>query len=105
MFNFFQAYQNIGLVSYAFSRFDYSRYLTRKDLNRKVLYRDWNMEGWTAKTVTDSDLKPPLISIKGKKVCGYLLVFLNKFNCCLVTSIKHYWSKSWFWRSLFNDGG
>uniref|UniRef100_A0A0M3HVW8 PPM-type phosphatase domain-containing protein n=1 Tax=Ascaris lumbricoides TaxID=6252 RepID=A0A0M3HVW8_ASCLU len=61
------AYKNPDLVGNCFSRYEYSRFLTRRDLKKKVLYRDWYMDGWAAKTVRDSDLRPPLISDRGKK--------------------------------------
>ncbi|KAI1716612.1 protein phosphatase 2C domain-containing protein [Ditylenchus destructor] len=44
------AYKNREIISQCFSRLEFSRYLTRKDLNHKVLYRDWYMDGWAAKT-------------------------------------------------------
>uniref|UniRef100_A0A914YUR2 PPM-type phosphatase domain-containing protein n=1 Tax=Panagrolaimus superbus TaxID=310955 RepID=A0A914YUR2_9BILA len=61
------AYQNNDIISQHFSRLEYSRYLTSKDLNRKVLFRDWYMDGWAAKTVREPDLKPPLISTRTRK--------------------------------------
>uniref|UniRef100_A0A915ED07 PPM-type phosphatase domain-containing protein n=1 Tax=Ditylenchus dipsaci TaxID=166011 RepID=A0A915ED07_9BILA len=61
------AYRNREVISNCFSRQEYSRFLTRKDLNHKVLYRDWYMDGWAAKTVREADLKPPLISTRCKK--------------------------------------
>uniref|UniRef100_A0A183FUJ4 PPM-type phosphatase domain-containing protein n=1 Tax=Heligmosomoides polygyrus TaxID=6339 RepID=A0A183FUJ4_HELPZ len=33
----------------------------------KVLFRDWFMDGWAAKTVKECDLKPPLISESSRK--------------------------------------
>ncbi|XGW30338.1 hypothetical protein V3C99_009372 [Haemonchus contortus] len=56
------AYQNPELIGNCFSRLEYSRTLSRKDLKTKVLFRDWFMDGWAAKTVKECDLKPPLIS-------------------------------------------
>uniref|UniRef100_A0A7E4ZUG5 PPM-type phosphatase domain-containing protein n=1 Tax=Panagrellus redivivus TaxID=6233 RepID=A0A7E4ZUG5_PANRE len=61
------AYKNNDVIAQHFSRLEYSRYLTSKDLNRKVLYRDWYMDGWAAKTVREPDLKPPLISTRTRK--------------------------------------
>ncbi|KAL3982526.1 Protein phosphatase 2C family protein [Acanthocheilonema viteae] len=63
----FLAYTNPNLISNCFTRYEYNRFLTRNDLRRKVLYRDWFMDGWAAKTVRESDLKMPLISECGKK--------------------------------------
>ncbi|KAI6227337.1 PPM-type phosphatase domain-containing protein [Aphelenchoides fujianensis] len=62
------AFQHSDVVSPAFTRFEYSRFLTRKDLNRQVLYRDWFMEGWATKTVNETDLKPLLISSHTRKL-------------------------------------
>ncbi|KHN75580.1 Protein phosphatase 1H [Toxocara canis] len=40
------AYKNPDLIGNCFSRYEYSRFLTRRDLKKKVLYRDWYMDGW-----------------------------------------------------------
>ncbi|KAF8375499.1 ppm-1.H [Pristionchus pacificus] len=61
------AYRNPEIIGSAFSRLEYARHLTKKDLRKKVLYRDWFMQGWSVKTVRDSDLRPPLISDRFKK--------------------------------------
>ncbi|KHJ97875.1 protein phosphatase 2C [Oesophagostomum dentatum] len=61
------AYQNPELIGNCFSRLEYSRALTKKDLKTKVLFRDWFMDGWASKTVKDSDLRPPLISESSRK--------------------------------------
>ncbi|CAD6195212.1 unnamed protein product [Caenorhabditis auriculariae] len=56
------AYHSPELIGSSFSRLEYSRRLTKKDLKSRVLYRDWFMDGWAAKTVKETDLRPPLIS-------------------------------------------
>ncbi|GMS96204.1 hypothetical protein PENTCL1PPCAC_18379, partial [Pristionchus entomophagus] len=61
------AYRNPEYIGSCFSRLEYARHLTKKDLRKKVLYRDWFMEGWSVKTVRDSDLRPPLINDRFKK--------------------------------------
>ncbi|ETN74516.1 protein phosphatase 2C [Necator americanus] len=61
------AYQNPELIGNCFSRLEYSRALTKKDLKTRVLFRDWFMDGWASKTVKDCDLKPPLISESSRK--------------------------------------
>ncbi|GMR48624.1 hypothetical protein PMAYCL1PPCAC_18819 [Pristionchus mayeri] len=61
------AYRNPEHIGSCFSRLEYARHLTKKDLRKKVLYRDWFMEGWSVKTVRDSDLRPPLINDRFKK--------------------------------------
>ncbi|PIC34580.1 hypothetical protein B9Z55_014189 [Caenorhabditis nigoni] len=61
------AYRNPELIGNSFSRLEYSKKLTRKDLKSRVLYRDWFMDGWAVKTVKESDLRPPLISESSRK--------------------------------------
>ncbi|VDN38390.1 unnamed protein product, partial [Cylicostephanus goldi] len=61
------AYQSPELIGNCFSRLEYSRTLTKKDLKTKVLFRDWFMDGWASKTVKESDLKLPLISESTRK--------------------------------------
>ncbi|KAI6216980.1 PPM-type phosphatase domain-containing protein [Aphelenchoides fujianensis] len=68
-------YLHSDVVSPVFTRLEYSRFLTRKDLNRQVLYRDWFMDGWSisssipaTKIVNEADLKPLLISSHSRKV-------------------------------------
>ncbi|CAJ0931355.1 unnamed protein product, partial [Mesorhabditis belari] len=61
------AYRQPELIGSSFSRLEYSRSLTKKDLKRKVLYRDWFMDGWASKIVRDVDLRPPMISDRLKK--------------------------------------
>uniref|UniRef100_A0A8R1HT04 PPM-type phosphatase domain-containing protein n=3 Tax=Caenorhabditis japonica TaxID=281687 RepID=A0A8R1HT04_CAEJA len=61
------AYRSPELIGNSFSRLEYSRKLTRKDLKSRVLYRDWFMDGWAMKTVKECDLRPPLISASSKK--------------------------------------
>ncbi|MFH4974010.1 hypothetical protein AB6A40_000719 [Gnathostoma spinigerum] len=63
----FIAYKNPSIIGNYFSRLEYGRFLTRRDLKKKVFYRDWYMDGWALKTVRESDLKPPLISDHVKK--------------------------------------
>lgn len=46
LLTFSQAYRQPDLIGNSFTRLEYSRYLTRKDLKRRVLYRDWYMDGW-----------------------------------------------------------
>ncbi|KAI6187560.1 PPM-type phosphatase domain-containing protein [Aphelenchoides besseyi] len=61
------AYQHRDLISPQFTRYEFSRSLTRKDLKSNVLYRDWWMDGWATKIVTEADLKPQFISSHFKK--------------------------------------
>ncbi|VDN18400.1 unnamed protein product [Gongylonema pulchrum] len=41
----FLAYKHPDLIANSFTRYEYSRFLTKRDLKRKVLYRDWFMDG------------------------------------------------------------
>ncbi|GMT26058.1 hypothetical protein PFISCL1PPCAC_17355 [Pristionchus fissidentatus] len=61
------AYRNPEYIGSCFSRLEYARHLTKKDMRKKVLYRDWFMDGWSVKTVRDGDLRPPLINDRFKK--------------------------------------
>ncbi|CAI2350747.1 unnamed protein product [Caenorhabditis sp. 36 PRJEB53466] len=61
------AYRNPELIGNSFSRLEYSRTLTRRDLKSRVLYRDWFMDGWAVKTVKECDLRSPLISENSRK--------------------------------------
>ncbi|CAD5220596.1 unnamed protein product [Bursaphelenchus okinawaensis] len=63
----FLAFNNEDALNNSFSRLEYSRFLTHKDLGQKVLYRDYYMDGWTTKTVKEYDLRPPLISTRSRK--------------------------------------
>uniref|UniRef100_T1J3P3 PPM-type phosphatase domain-containing protein n=1 Tax=Strigamia maritima TaxID=126957 RepID=T1J3P3_STRMM len=40
---------------------------TQKDINKKMLYRDANMTGWSVKTIVANDLKFPVICGEGKR--------------------------------------
>ncbi|CAJ0565242.1 unnamed protein product, partial [Mesorhabditis spiculigera] len=61
------AFRHPELIGASFSRLEYSRCLAKKDLRRKVLYRDWFMDGWASKTVRETDLRPPMISDRLRK--------------------------------------
>ncbi|TMS38765.1 hypothetical protein L596_005414 [Steinernema carpocapsae] len=63
----FLAYKQPELIGNCFSRLEYNRYLNKKDLKGSVLYRDWYMDGWAVKTVTENDIPPPLICERRKK--------------------------------------
>jgi hypothetical protein len=61
------AYQQHDLIAQSFTRYEYCKYLTSKDLNKRILYRDWFMDGWAAKIVKENDLKLPFITPRAKK--------------------------------------
>ncbi|XP_071492145.1 protein phosphatase 1H-like [Diadema antillarum] len=50
-----------------FSHLEFQKRVQRKDLGKKLMYRDQNMTGWAYKEVTEADLKFPLIYGEGKK--------------------------------------
>ncbi|KAK0400198.1 hypothetical protein QR680_003399 [Steinernema hermaphroditum] len=73
----FLAYKQPELIGNCFSRLEYNRYLNKKDLKGSVLFRDWYMDGWAVKTVTDHDLLPPLICERRKKRLPFKFRLLN----------------------------
>ncbi|CAB3406455.1 unnamed protein product [Caenorhabditis bovis] len=56
------AFRKPELLGNSFTRLEYSRRLVRKDLNTRVLYRDWYMDGWSTKRVDELDLRTPMIT-------------------------------------------
>jgi hypothetical protein len=42
----FQAYRQPDILGRSYSRLQYSRHLGRRDLKKRVYYRDWFMDGW-----------------------------------------------------------
>ncbi|VDP05990.1 unnamed protein product [Soboliphyme baturini] len=61
------AYRHPNLLRKQFSRLIYSRTLTDADLNSKVFYQDWYMDGWAVKTVQPTDLLPSMIGFYNQK--------------------------------------
>ncbi|XP_015421617.1 PREDICTED: protein phosphatase 1H, partial [Myotis davidii] len=55
------------LLGNEFTHLEFPRRVQRKELGKKMLYRDFNMTGWAYKTIEDDDLKFPLIYGEGKK--------------------------------------
>ncbi|XP_074139515.1 protein phosphatase 1M [Sminthopsis crassicaudata] len=55
------------LLANEFTRLEFPRRLRSEDLGQKVLFRDYNMNGWGYKQVEKSDLKYPLIHGQGKQ--------------------------------------
>lgn len=43
----------------------YCRDLNKSDIGKEVMYRDYNMDGWNKKIVTEHDIRPSLISSDG----------------------------------------
>jgi hypothetical protein len=55
------------LLGSDFTHLEFVRRPARRDLGKKLLYRDAFMSGWTYKTVTVDDLKFPLVYGEGKR--------------------------------------
>ncbi|KAK8737254.1 hypothetical protein OTU49_004409 [Cherax quadricarinatus] len=56
-----------GLLGGEFTHLDFIRRPLRSDLGKRVLYRDHFMTGWAYKTLTQDDLKYPLVCGEGKR--------------------------------------
>uniref|UniRef100_A0A4X1W2V7 Protein phosphatase, Mg2+/Mn2+ dependent 1H n=3 Tax=Sus scrofa TaxID=9823 RepID=A0A4X1W2V7_PIG len=65
------AFMQPHLLGNEFTHLEFPRRVQRKELGKKMLYRDFNMTGWAYKTIEDDDLKFPLIYGEGKKVRVY----------------------------------
>ncbi|KAL6057990.1 hypothetical protein STEG23_015858, partial [Scotinomys teguina] len=61
------AFMQPHLLGNEFTHLEFPRRVQRKELGKKMLYRDFNMTGWAYKTIEDEDLKFPLIYGEGKK--------------------------------------
>eukprot|EP00062_Callorhinchus_milii_P010481 gi/632955433/ref/XP_007893463.1/ PREDICTED: protein phosphatase 1H isoform X1 [Callorhinchus milii] len=55
------------LLGNEFTHLEFPRRVQRKELGKKMLYRNYNMTGWAYKTIEEDDLKFPLIYGEGKK--------------------------------------
>ncbi|KFV03243.1 Protein phosphatase 1J, partial [Pterocles gutturalis] len=55
------------LLGKEFTHLEFPRRVQPKELGRKMLYRDQNMNGWAYKKIEEADLKFPLIYGEGKK--------------------------------------
>ncbi|XP_063953644.1 protein phosphatase 1H-like [Lytechinus pictus] len=58
---------NPQLLGSEFCCLEFQKRVQRKDLGKKLMYRDQNMTGWAYKEVTEEDIKFPLIYGEGKK--------------------------------------
>lgn len=63
----FLAYMQPHLLGNEFTHLEFPRRVQRKEVGKKMLYRDFTMSGWAYKTIEDDDLKFPLIYGEGKK--------------------------------------
>uniref|UniRef100_A0A674PK24 Protein phosphatase, Mg2+/Mn2+ dependent, 1H n=1 Tax=Takifugu rubripes TaxID=31033 RepID=A0A674PK24_TAKRU len=69
----FLAYMQPQLLGNEFTHLEFPRRVQRKEVGKRMLYRDFTMSGWAYKTIEDDDLKFPLIYGEGKKVRVYPL--------------------------------
>ncbi|XP_036373766.1 protein phosphatase 1H-like [Megalops cyprinoides] len=63
----FLAYMQPHLLGNEFTHLEFPRRVQRKEVGKRMLYRDFTMTGWAYKTIEDDDLKFPLIYGEGKK--------------------------------------
>ncbi|XP_070601733.1 protein phosphatase 1J isoform X1 [Erythrolamprus reginae] len=63
----FLGYLRPELLGNEFTYFEFPRRIQQKEVGKKMLYRDQNMNGWAYKTIEEDDLKFPLIYGEGKK--------------------------------------
>ncbi|XP_035384402.1 protein phosphatase 1H-like [Electrophorus electricus] len=63
----FLGYMQPHLLGGEFTHLEFPRRIQRKEVGRRMLYRDFTMTGWAYKTIEDEDLRFPLIYGEGKK--------------------------------------
>ncbi|XP_061524509.1 protein phosphatase 1H-like [Phycodurus eques] len=63
----FLGFMQPHLLGNEFTHLEFPRRVQRKEVGKRILYRDFTMNGWAYKTVEDEDLKFPLIYGEGKK--------------------------------------
>ncbi|XP_039882175.1 protein phosphatase 1H [Simochromis diagramma] len=63
----FLAYMQPHLLGNEFTHLEFPRRVQRKEVGKRMLYRDFTMSGWAYKTIEEDDLKFPLIYGEGKK--------------------------------------
>ncbi|XP_016148507.1 protein phosphatase 1H-like isoform X1 [Sinocyclocheilus grahami] len=64
----FLGFMQPHLLGGEFTHLEFPRRVQRKEVGKKMLYRDFTMTGWAYKTIEDEDLRFPLIYGEGKKV-------------------------------------
>ncbi|XP_061495840.1 protein phosphatase 1H isoform X4 [Rhineura floridana] len=62
------AFMQPHLLGNEFTHLEFPRRVQRKEVGKRMLYRDFSMTGWAYKTIEEDDLKFPLIYGEGKKV-------------------------------------
>lgn len=63
----FLGFMQPHLLGRDFTHLEFPRRVQRKEVGKKMLYRDYTMMGWAYKTVEDEDLRFPLVYGEGKK--------------------------------------
>ncbi|XP_051911294.1 protein phosphatase 1H-like [Hippocampus zosterae] len=63
----FLGFMQPHLLGNEFTHLEFPRRVQRKEVGKRMLYRDFTMNGWAYKTIEDDDLKFPLIYGEGKK--------------------------------------
>ncbi|XP_037098873.1 protein phosphatase 1H-like isoform X1 [Syngnathus acus] len=63
----FLGFMQPQLLGNEFTHLEFPRRVQRKEVGKRMLYRDFTMNGWAYKTIEDEDLKFPLIYGEGKK--------------------------------------
>ncbi|TSK13427.1 Protein phosphatase 1H [Bagarius yarrelli] len=67
------AYMQPHLLGNEFTHLEFPRTVCKKEVGKRMLYRDYSMKGWAYKTLQEEDLKFPLVFGEGKKVRVYNL--------------------------------
>uniref|UniRef100_A0AAX7VI58 PPM-type phosphatase domain-containing protein n=1 Tax=Astatotilapia calliptera TaxID=8154 RepID=A0AAX7VI58_ASTCA len=70
----FLGFMQPHLLGNEFTHLEFPRRVQRKEVGKRMLYRDFTMNGWAYKTIEDEDLKFPLIYGERKKVKVYNLM-------------------------------
>ncbi|XP_026875886.2 protein phosphatase 1H [Electrophorus electricus] len=61
------AFTEPHLLGNEFTHLEFPRMVYKKEVGKRILYRDYSMKGWAYKTVQEDDLKFPLVFGEGKK--------------------------------------
>ncbi|XP_063072977.1 protein phosphatase 1H-like [Engraulis encrasicolus] len=63
----FLGFMQPHLLGGEFTHLEFPRRVQRKEVGKRMLYRDFTMNGWAYKTIEDEDLRFPLVYGEGKK--------------------------------------
>ncbi|CAL8338792.1 unnamed protein product [Arctogadus glacialis] len=63
----FLGFMQPHLLGRDFTHLEFPRRVQRKEVGKKMLYRDFTMMGWAYKTIEEEDLRFPLVYGEGKK--------------------------------------